>query len=259
MGYSTAQCTNIPLEVGTLAVQCPYGTIGEVHSYGVNPDVDGDVSNKALCVVKDSNQFCSSRIRSNFINEVNTACVGKVSCDLNVDNDNLYGANDTSKCSLNSSVFFIQYTCIQSNDALAQKHKEASLVTALGILSCLIFLVAIYYLKRISKLMAIDWDVQTITAGDYTVELHISEKSYNWWLNNVYNVNDRARGVSTGESLKTYLYKEIENTLTRYLREHGHEEEGNNITEVKIADLVFAFNNQDLINLLKERGAHIAY
>lgn len=32
-----------------------------------------------------------------------------------------------------------------------------------------------------------------------------------------------------------------------------------NIKEVKIADIVFSFNNAQLINLLKERGQHIMY
>lgn len=32
---------------------------------------------------------------------------------------------------------------------------------------------------------------------------------------------------------------------------------GIKITEVKIADISFAFNNAELINLLKERGGHI--
>lgn len=123
---------------------------------------------------------------------------------------------------------------------------------------------AIYYLKHISNLKNIDWDVQTITAGDYTVELAITPEAYDRFIENHFNTHDRAAGVSTGESFKTFIRKEVESTLTRYLKENGsgsddHSHQTNQLTEVKIADIVFAFNNQDLINLLKERGQHITY
>lgn len=32
MGYSTSQCANIPLEVGKLSAQCPFGVIGEIYT-----------------------------------------------------------------------------------------------------------------------------------------------------------------------------------------------------------------------------------
>jgi hypothetical protein len=108
-------------------------------------------------------------------------------------------------------------------------------------------LTCIYYLKHISNLKNIDWDVQTITAGDYTVELGITPEAYNHFLEHHFNLHDRAAGVSTGESFKTYIRKQVEEILTRYLKENGggHDaEHGNNqLTEVKIADITFAFNN----------------
>jgi hypothetical protein len=139
------------------------------------------------------------------------------------------------------------------------------LISCLGIFACLVFLTAIYYLKHISKLNQIDWDVQTITAGDYTVEFLISPNAYTWFLEHIYHAKDKDAGLSTGESLKAYLVKEIEQNLTRFLLanksdSHNHDDEhANKLTEVQVADLVFAFNNQDLINLLKIRGSHITY
>lgn len=52
--------------------------------------------------------------------------------------------------------------------------------------SCFVFLILIFYLKRQSKLLNLEWDIQTITAGDYTVEFEIQEKGYKWFLENVY-------------------------------------------------------------------------
>ena len=42
------------------------------------------------------------------------------------------------------------------------------------------------YLKSIFKNLNIEWDVKTITAGDYSVELDITEKMWNNFLNNIY-------------------------------------------------------------------------
>ena len=39
LGYASTQCSQIPLGVHTLQMNCPYGTIGEIYSYGVN-DLD---------------------------------------------------------------------------------------------------------------------------------------------------------------------------------------------------------------------------
>ena len=122
------------------------------------------------------------------------------------------------------------------------------MISCLGVFACLIFLTVIYYLKHISNLKNIDWDVQTITAGDYTVEMGISPEAYKKFLVGYFEVHDRASGLSTGESFKAYLNKEIERILTKFLREHGdggvHDNEHTNqLTEVKIADIIFAFNN----------------
>ncbi len=36
LGYSSVQCAQIPVGIGILSLQCPYGTIGSIISYGVN-------------------------------------------------------------------------------------------------------------------------------------------------------------------------------------------------------------------------------
>lgn len=68
--------------------------------------------------------------------------------------------------------------------------------------------------------------------------------------------------------LKEYIKNNLEKLLNDKLREiktmpKNIEEEGEEehikITEIKIADIVFAFNNDKIIKLLKERGQHLMY
>ena len=125
-----------------------------------------------------------------------------------------------------------------------------------------IFLTCLHYMKRRSKLVFLDWDIANITMGDYSVEYEIPQKAYDWFLENIYEPKDKAKNLSPGESLKEYLIKEIESKLDEVLKKKRQDDpegcKGIKINQVKIADIVFAFNNGRLIMLLRKRGACIA-
>jgi hypothetical protein len=67
------------------------------------------------------------------------------------------------------------------------------------------------YLRNVFKNQFIEWDVKTITAGDYSVELDISEEQYKHYLDNVF---DPLSGLTKIEHFKSYLKKIIEDRLT---------------------------------------------
>jgi hypothetical protein len=54
LGYSSVQCAQIPAQVGRLSLSCPYGTIGEILDYGVNPTNDGRYD----CLTNSINEAC---------------------------------------------------------------------------------------------------------------------------------------------------------------------------------------------------------
>lgn len=99
--------------------------------------------------------------------------------------------------------------------------------------------------------MNIEWDVKTITAGDYSVELDISEKMWKNFLEKVYNPELAATKLS---QFRKYLQNELENNFSR-LPDLGFEDQ--RVERIKISMLTFAFDNADLINLLKQRGLAI--
>ena len=64
--------------------------------------------------------------------------------------------------------------------------------------------------------------------------------------------------MAVGMALKTYLKQEFEKMLNEELKKKKEKQNGKyKITEVKIADIVFAFNNPKLIELLVKRGSYI--
>jgi hypothetical protein len=158
---------------------------------------------------------------------------------------------------------YVQYSCIIPQDNIEKRHKELSIVSCLAIFAASLYLIVLYYVKRNSKMNQLDWDIQTITPGDYTLQYEITDEAYHWFLNNVYYPGAfEERGISIAGCLKDYMKKELEKMLTDKLREvksSGGDTSNIKITEVKIADIVFAFNNAELIELLRERGAHIMY
>jgi hypothetical protein len=123
----------------------------------------------------------------------------------------------------------------------------------MGVFVALFFVVYIDYLRSVFKNTFIEWDVKTITAGDYSVELDITENMYKTFLANHY---DPLSGKTKIASFRDYLQQELEDRLTR-LPDLGYEDQPPE--RIRISMITFAFDNAELINLLRERGQFIKF
>lgn len=57
LGYSTVNCANMPVQVGSMVVSCAYGQIGAFTQIGVsNPFQDGNAPD--ICIVNSNNLAC---------------------------------------------------------------------------------------------------------------------------------------------------------------------------------------------------------
>lgn len=81
-----------------------------------------------------------------------------------------------------------------------------------GIFIAFIFMLWIRYAFQGAKIDLLDFDVSTITAGDYTVEIKFSSenKEYQTWYDNVYVPEHKGKGKSVALALKEQLRSEIE-------------------------------------------------
>ena len=113
------------------------------------------------------------------------------------------------------------------------------------------------YMKKIQENNYIEWDVKTITAGDYTIEFDIPPsffedflvKEYTTWLG-----TEQQHGieyVSRVDAFRGWIENEMEVRLSQ-LPDLGYEAEP--CDRVKIAITSFAFANSKIISLLEERG-----
>jgi hypothetical protein len=150
---------------------------------------------------------------------------------------------------------------------MSAKYNHLALTTSTAILIAFLFTITVKSLFQGGKIKRLEWDMATITAADYSVEFTIPEEGYEKWYNEEYKKQggDYENNVPPAVSLKRTMIQRIEETLTNELRSGAVKVESNKtrkdpnpITEVKIADITFAFNNHKLINALQVRGKMIA-
>lgn len=72
----------------------------------------------------------------------------------------------------------------------------------MGVFVALFLVIFIDYLKSIFRNSFIEWDVKTVTAGDYSVELNISAKQWHTFLTTIY---DPLSGLTKIAAFKEYL------------------------------------------------------
>jgi hypothetical protein len=75
-------------------------------------------------------------------------------------------------------MMYVQYLCIQDESVLNNKRRDALVVIALGIFISLLFLLSLYYQEKTAILDYKLWDVNTVTAADFTVETFISQPQW---------------------------------------------------------------------------------
>jgi len=264
LGYSSVQCSQIPADIQKLSLACPYGSIGEYLDYGVSTQVE----DKYVCMTNTENAACTPDAPMIMENLGNA--VGSPDFLFDFNGKDLF--TDPAKqaaCVTPTSTLFVQFTCIQDEATQATKYEQMSLAVATAVLISFLFTVSIRSMYQGGKIQQIEWDMSTVTAGDYSVELPIKKETYEAWKQSVYRApgGDFENQIAPAASLKRQLQKEIEETLDRWVRDnkwardelYGKSKNGKNEYEgTKVADIVFSFNNSRLIEALRARGQQIA-
>ena len=115
------------------------------------------------------------------------------------------------------------------------------------------------YLNKVQENNYIEWDLKTLTSGDYTVSVAIDDDFYAKYLKDVEREwlvkcsKEGTRFLSGVQGFQEWFRNEIETRLKRLLN-LGFEEESD---KVKVAFVTVAFNNSDIIELLVKRGTAI--
>lgn len=141
--------------------------------------------------------------------------------------------------------------CQVTTDEMNARQVVGLYVASMAIFISLFVIVYVDYVRSYCKNNYIEWDVKTITAGDYSVEMDLPEEMYQNFEKEKFDVTLPKAKLA---QFRDYLKAEMEDRLTR-LPDLGYEEEPPE--QIKIAMISFAFDNAEVINLLKERGSYI--
>lgn len=74
----------------------------------------------------------------------------------------------------------------------------------------------------------VDWDVKTITAGDYSVEFDIRKKTYDRWRARYF---DERNPMSQNAQFKLYIQNELEERITK-MPDMGYDEKDDDGEEI---------------------------
>lgn len=256
LGQSETRCSSFKLIADDISIGCMTGKIKEVTHYGVYA-ADSEADHKNLCSsdkslgVSTGNECAdlSSHTHS-FYTEKLEKCKGLRSCLIHHVHEYMPIGNqpDAPQCELkkNSSIY-VQYTCHVSDEHISEKREQALFAACVSCFSCLVLLAVIKFRKGSIGIEKREWDLQTVTASDYTIEIKIYEEQYKKMMQEI-NRSGFLTGESSGLRLKLYLKKLIEE------RTHEIGGEGGSV-----GDINFAYNNMYLLDGLVKRGDFIKY
>jgi len=125
-------------------------------------------------------------------------------------------------------------------------------------------IVYVDYIRSVQANNYVEWDVKTITAGDYSIEFDITESFYQKFLEGRGKVNNPKidnevefewnDSKTHAENFRIWIQNQIELRMSK-LPDLGYEEEP--VEHIDVAVTSLAYDNAKLIGLLRERGDYI--
>jgi hypothetical protein len=143
--------------------------------------------------------------------------------------------------------------CTQDVASLDTKKKTVLVGVCTGVLGCFIFMAIVSYFLKSNEIHAVEYDVNTVTAGDYTVEMEVTRDHWACFKENHYPVA-KEQGISPGQAFEDYLIMEIYDQMIKL---NDRKKKKVKIEKIQIASVQLAFDNSAVIALLKQRGAAI--
>jgi len=114
-------------------------------------------------------------------------CNKKNNCTIDLGTDYPFSPTNADKNCKAQSFVFTQVSCVI--DPLLQADRFI-MGLGIGCMSVFVYLFSMVYfdyIKTVQSNLYVDWDVKTITAGDYTVEFDLAEDTYDFWKKNYYD------------------------------------------------------------------------
>lgn len=123
------------------------------------------------------------------------------------------------------------------------------MISCFAVFIGLLFLIMTYYLETMSGIEYKEWDVDTVTAADFTVEYIITNET---WEN--FKKTPEADHSNLLWSFRQYLKSNFEKIVQEVPGVLSQDK-----VDIKIQNITFAFHNTKILKLLRKRGKHLTY
>ena len=135
------------------------------------------------------------------------------------------GTNPGSMCTDTTNLLFVQYSCEQNKEEQSAKFNHLIVASATASLISLLFVLNLSSLYKGGKIQQLEWDISTVTAGDYSVEFDIPRRNYEEWYNRTYlrSGGEKDQGYSPALSLKRHMIETIEQALNEEVAQRKNE------------------------------------
>ena len=211
LGAAHTVCKNTYVSIPVVKSSCNAGRVSKIFDYGIIP---AEETSKSHCLREYEDLSCNQYIDDDAFMAKFETCLNQRECTLSgLDEVIKAPVNQTvpAKCTQGTATFFVQYACQFSNQERDERRLAGLLVSCIGVFIALFYSVYVDYMRCISKANYLDWDVKTITAGDYTVEMEIQKEMYDKFCSDVFV---EANGVSKATAFKAYLRRELQKRLS---------------------------------------------
>jgi len=156
-------------------------------------------------------------------------------------------------CHGEGSMIYAQIACTYKPEELQRRKLNGLLVGCITIFVSLFLTIYNNYLDKIFKFQQKLYDVETVSAADYTVEMEIKKDLYDKAIERDKTIHNEPDAVYFRE----WLTKEIEQRLSRMPQQGPEHMAGNGRQGTHVVNITFTYENAEMINLLRERGEKI--
>ena len=113
-----------------------------------------------------------------FSKTFNEDCFGKSDCFFNMVKNIDTSKTKNPKCKSDKAKVYIQFECEVNRDIIEKNQKEGLLTATIAVIASILFTLVIWMLKLQQNLDEKIYDVQNVTACDFTTELRITNKMW---------------------------------------------------------------------------------
>ena len=162
-----------------------------------------------------------------------------------------------SPCFADRAQMFIQVGCSLPLVDLVQRQERGLVLGCAAVFIALFVVNYLDYIKKVQQNNYVEWDVKTITAGDFTIEFDLDPTFFKDFMEKeMENYTNKCAEEgkffqSRVQCFQDWIQKEMERRISE-LPDLGFEDEP--VEHVKVAVTTLAFKNADVINLLRQRG-----